>query len=213
MVAAGVAGLISAYFIKKINSNKVLSILILPLILNPLEEYISNHHQSYSVSSEILIESNNKTIWNNIIEVPEIKEEEYKLSFFHLIGIPKPIKSQIKTINNKEYRIGYFTDGLELHETISDIDSLSYVNFKIHINESKLRNTPTDRHLLQSDYFKFDDISYRIEKINNHEAKLILNCNYTLDSKMNFYANFWAKRILKDFEENLLLVLKNKIEN
>lgn len=212
LLIAGIVGLLVSRFIDKKNSNKIYSILFIPLFLNPLETYIPNKNESYTVNSEIIINANNQTIWDHLIEVPEIKKEEFPNSFFNTIGVPRPVKSELKTINNIEYRIGYFTEGLELYETISAIDTLKFVNFKIHIEESNLRDTPTDKHLLQSDYFLFNNISYKIEKVNHLQSKLILNCDYSIDSKMNFYANFWAEKIIKDFEENLLLVLKNKIE-
>jgi hypothetical protein len=86
------------------------------------------------------------------------------------------------------------------------------MHFKIHIDKSELRNTPTDNHLLKSNYFKFDNISYSISKLDSGKSKLILNFDYTLNSKMNFYAKFGADEIFKDFEEKLLEVLKYKVE-
>ena len=212
LFSAGIVGLLLSNYIKNRKSNKLYSIILLPLILNPLEVYLPNNEKTYSVQSDILIESQKETVWNNLIEVPEIKENEYNNGFYNYIGVPRPIKSELKTIENIEYRIGYFTEGLKLYETISKIDTFSFVNFKIHIDKSELRNTPTDKHLLKSEYFKFENISYTLQEESNGEIKLTLNCDYKLNSKMNFYASFWADRIIKDFEEKLLKVLKNKIE-
>ena len=88
-----------------------------------------------------------------------------------------------------------------------------FVEFQIHINESKLRDMPTDNHLLKSDHFSFDNISYELKEIAPGITELILSCDYTLNSRMNGYANFWAEKIVKDFETRLLNALKLKIEN
>jgi hypothetical protein len=213
LIAAGVVGLIVGAYIKHRKSNKLYSIVFLPLILNPLEVYLPNSQQDYSVQSEIIINADQENIWNYLIEVPEIAEDEYEYGIYNYLGVPRPLKSELATIGDTEYRIGYFTEGLKLYETISEVDTFNYVNFKIHIDKSELRNTPTDKHLLQSDYFKFENISYTVLKLNDQQSKLTLNCDYMLNSKMNFYANFWAESIIKDFEEKLLVVLKNKIEN
>jgi hypothetical protein len=173
---------------------------------------LPNNSETYSTQSEIIINAENEIIWNNLIEVPEINDNEYNTGFYNYIGVPRPIKSELETINGIEYRIGYFTEDLKLYETISEIDTFKFVNFKIHIDKSELRNTPTDNHLLKSNYFKFDNISYSISKLASRKSKLILNCDYTLNSKMNFYAKFWADQIIKDFEEKLLKVLKYKVE-
>jgi len=212
LISAGIVGFFLSKFIKKRKSNKLYSIVLLPLIINPLEIYFPNNQEQFNVQSEITINADNETIWIYLIEVPEIMESEYDFGFYNYLGVPRPIKSELKTISGIEYRIGYFTEGLELYETISEIDSLKFVNFKIHINKSKLRNTPTDEHLLNSDYFKFENISYTITELNNGKSNLILNCDYVLNSKMNYYANFWAESIIKDFELKLLKVLKKKIE-
>jgi hypothetical protein len=212
LFSAGIVGLVLSKFIKKRKSNKLYSIILLPLILNPLEVYLPNNSETYNTQSEIIINVENEIVWNNLIEVPEIKDNEYNYGFYNYIGVPRPIKSELKIIDGIEYRIGYFTEDLKLYETISKIDTFKFVNFKIHIDKSELRNTPTDKHLLQSDYFKFKNISYSISKLANNKSKLTLNCDYTLNSKMNFYASYWANKIISDFEVKLLEVLKNKIE-
>ncbi|NOQ71764.1 MAG: hypothetical protein GQ574_07180 [Crocinitomix sp.] len=213
LLSAGLVGLLLGSFIKNRKSNKLYSIVFLPLLLNPLEVYLPNSQETYSVKSEIIINAHNEMVWNNLIEVPEIKADEYNYGFYNYIGVPRPIKSELEIIDGEEYRIGYFTEGLKLYETISEIDTFKFVNFKIHIDKSELRDTPTDKHLLQSDYFKFKNIAYSLLKLKNGRTKLTLNCDYILNSKMNFYANYWAERIIKDFEEKLLEVLKAKIES
>lgn len=212
LLTAGIVGLILGPIIKNRNSNKLYSIVLLPFILSPIESLIPNKSEHFSVESKIVIKTDKQTVWKNLIEVPEIKDKEYDKGFFNYIGVPRPIKSELEIINGTEYRIGYFSDELKLYETISKVDPLNFVEFNIHINESELRDLPTDKHLLKSDYFSFDNISYELQEVSANKTELILRCNYTLDSKMNGYANFWADKIIKDFESRLLNSLKLKIE-
>ena len=212
LFSAGIVGIIVSGIVRTRQANKFYTILFLPLILNPIENLFPNKLEYKTVSSEITINSKKFEVWDNIIEVKEIEDNDYNKGFFNYIGVPRPINSELKTIDGEQYRIGYFTDGLELTESISEIDTLNYVNFKIHIDKSKLRDVPTDNHLLKSNYFKFENINYTLKSQSNEQTKLILKCEYSLNSKMNSYANFWAKMIIKDFEEKLLFTLKNKIE-
>ena len=147
-----------------------------------------------------------------MIEVPEIQDHEYKGGFFNAIGIPRPIKSELKTMDGTQYRMGYFSDGLTLCETISEIDTLHSVEFAIHIDKSQLRDVPTDQHVLRSDYFTFDHITYELIELSPNKTVLQLSCDYTLNSKMNGYASFWADVIIDDFESRLLQALKGKVE-
>ena len=186
--------------------------MLLPFILNPVESLLPNKSEKFSVETQIVINTNQEVVWENILEVPEIKEAEYNYGLLNWIGVPRPIKSKVYTTDGQKVRIGYFSEGLRLYESISQIDTLHYVEFKILLDKSRLRDLPTDKHLLQSGNFYFDKIYYRLHKINKDQTKLTLTCDYTLNSKMNGYANFWANTIIKDFEVRLLNSLKHKIE-
>ena len=212
LISAAVIGIIVGFIIKKINSKKFYSILLLPFLIMPTESQFPNQKETFTVESSIIINANKKDVWNHIIEVPKIMEAEYDDGFFTYIGVPRPVKSQLETIDNEVFRVGYFSDNLKLYETITKNDFLNFVNFKINLEKSQLRDLPTDKHLLQSDYFKFDDISYRLTLTEKGTTKLVLSCHYTMESKMNWYANFWANKVIQDFEVNLLKVLKRKVE-
>jgi hypothetical protein len=212
LISAAIVGIITVSIIKKINSKKLYSILLLPFIIMPIESQFQNRTQTFSVESFVIINAEKSAVWDYIIEVPEITEAEYDYGFFNYIGIPRPVKSQLEMVNGSQFRVGYFSDDLKLYEAIGEKDSLNFVNFKINLEQSQLRDLPTDKHLLQSDYFRFDDISYRLEMLENGQTKLILNCRYTMQSKMNGYANFWATKVIEDFEMKLLKVLKRKVE-
>ena len=212
-LVAGIIGMIVGTIVERINAKKFYSILLLPFIIMPIESQFQNQQQNFIVENAIIINAEKPIVWNHIIEVPEIKSAEYDYGFFNYIGIPRPVKSQLETIDGEEFRVGYFSDDLKLYETISEKDSLNFVNFKINLEKSQLRDLPTDKHLLQSDYFKFEDIAYRLETLENGQTKLILSCHYMMQSKMNRYANFWATKVIADFEVKLLKVLKGKVEN
>ncbi len=213
LLVAGLTGLLLGMIIKKNKTSKKLySIILLPLLLNPIENLLPNKSEYYSVEHKVIIHENNCMIWKNIIEVPEIKDSEYNYGFFNYIGVPRPIKSAMEKKDGILYRVGYFTDNLKLYETIDELQEYRFVNFKMHIDKSQLRDKPTDRHLLKGDYFKFENISYRLNPINKYKTEVILRCEYRIESKMNGYANFWASQIIKDFEIRLLASFKSKIE-
>lgn len=212
LLAAGIVGLVIAPIIKKRKSKKLYSIVLLPFILNPIESYIPNKIETFHTQTTIEINAKKEIVWNNLIEVPEIKEDEFDYGILNYLGVPRPVKSKLEVVDGQQYRIGYFTDNLKLYETISEVDTLNFVEFKIHMDKSKLRDLPTDNHILKSNNFHFNNISYRLQKTEVNSTKLSLNCDYTLNSKMNFYANFWANLIIKDFEERLLTSLKLKLE-
>ncbi len=219
MAGAGTVGILLGLALEKIDVNKknknrkIYSlVLLIPLFLNPLESMLPSPIKEYEVKREIQIHASQGKIWKNIIEVPEIKEEEYKNSFFNYIGVPRPVRSRLETIDGKQYRVGYFSDELKLVETISEKDSLKYVAFAIHMDKSQLRDLPMDKHILQSDFFSFKTIAYTLTPSTKDSVLLTLTCRYQIESKMNVYADFWAEQVIGDFENNLLKALKKKLE-
>ena len=213
LLAAGIVGLIAGHLVRLKKPNKLLSIIFVPFLIAPLEGQFEHSKSVYQTVQEIKIKGSDSLVWSYLIEVPEIKAEEYKGGIFQLIGVPRPIKSELKRVNGATYRIGYFTGGLELYESISVLEVNSKLRFNIHMDQSKLRNTPTDQHILKSKHFKFLSITYELEPTLNGNTILSLKCDYEIDSKMNKYAHFWADLIISDFEIRLLNSLKAKIEN
>ena len=118
----------------------------------------------------------------------------------------------MEMIEGKPYRVGYFTDGLKLVESLAKVDTLKALHLKIHMDKSQLRDWPMDQHILNKDYFRFTNISYHLRDLGNTQTELRLKCNYQIKTKINFYGNFWARWILGDFEDRLLDALKRKIE-
>jgi hypothetical protein len=212
LLAAGLVGLILGPIIKKRNANKLYSLVLLPFLVAPFETLLPNKTEQFTVETSIIIDADKQRVWDNLIEVPEIKDNEYQKGFYNYIGVPRPIRSELKLVNGKQYRVGYFSDNLQLFETVAQEEPLAFVSFNIHINKSRLRDLPTDNHLLKSDYFEFNSISYRMVEVSKDKTELILSCDYTLNSKMNGYANFWANSIINDFESRLLASLKLKLE-
>jgi len=212
LLSAGLVGLLLGHYLKKKEGKGLYAVVLLPLLLNPVESQFDNKVEHFNVQNAIIIEASQSEVWQNLKEVPEIQESEYDKGILNYLGVPRPLKSEMLVMDGEEYRIGYFSDGLQLFETIAEEDSLERLSFKVHIDKSTLRDLPTDQHLLNSDYFQFEEISYRIKDLGDGRSELQLNCQYKVESKMNGYANFWADIVLADFEQRLLRALKVKLE-
>lgn len=187
--------------------------LLLPLIFYSLEHLLPLPLADYQIKSKAIVHNSPAAIWPHLIAVPEISAEEYEAGFFSLVGIPRPIKSQLEVIDGKTYRVGYFSDELKLVESIVYQDSLKAMHFSIHLDKSVLRDVPMDKHILGSGFFHFFKIAYELEPIASSQTQLSLSCDYSMQTRLNFYANFWASRVIRDFEERLLGALKRKLSS
>lgn len=191
---------------------KLMTLVLLPFLFAPIEEFIKSSSETFMVKSEVLIDASPETIWNNIVEVQKIAPEEYDSGFFNSIGIPRPISA---TVDKKELggqRIGHFEGGLMFIETITEYEEHRKVSFDIKIDPSTVRQKVFDQHVLNGNYFNFVDATYELTELKNGQVKLTLSSSYQLTSTINFYGKFWGDIILTDFQDRLLNVIENRCE-
>lgn len=198
--------------INKKNKNKLMiSIMLIPAIFNPIENMMVSPSKDYEVRNEVVIDASKEVIWSNIIQVDEIKAEEYNSGAFQYLGIPRPIKATVSYSGQGAERIGYFSGGLKFVEVIETFEPLKKAEFSIKLDEGSLRNVAFDHHVLNGNYFHFNTATYKIEE-RNGQLILSLTSSYFLKSKLNFYGAFWGGWMLDDFQARLLEVIKNRCE-
>lgn len=198
---------------RKKNKGKLLSLVLLPLIVISIESYIDKPSSLFEVKSEVLIDANPQMIWNNIVEVKNIQQEEYPSGFFNSVGIPRPISA---TVDQKEIggkRIGNFEGGLTFIETITTFQKNQKISFNIKIDPRTVRQKVFDQHVLNGNYFNFVDATYELAELERGQTVLILKSSYQMTSTVNFYGKFWGDIILGDFQDRLLKVIKSRCEN
>lgn len=197
---------------KKKHKEKLLTLVLLPFLFAPIEEYIKSPSDTFSIKSEVIINASPEKIWNNIVEVKTIDQKEYNSGFFNSIGIPRPINA---TVDKKEIggqRIGNFEGGLKFIETINEYEKNRKVSFDIKIDPTTVRPKVFDQHVLNGNYFTFVDATYELTELKNGQVKLTLSSSYQLTSTINFYGEFWGNIILADFQDRLLNVIENRCE-
>ncbi|MBL0236657.1 MAG: hypothetical protein IPQ02_08630 [Saprospiraceae bacterium] len=197
---------------KKKNKGKILTLIFIPFLFAPIEEYIKSPSATFKIESDVIISAKPGTIWNNIVEVKTIQENEYNSGFFNDIGIPRPIRA---TVDRKEIggqRIGSFEGGLKFVETITQYEPKKIISFDITVDPKSVRPNVFDQHVLNGNYFTFVDATYELTPLSNGQVNLKLSSNYQLTSTINFYGKFWGDIILKDFQDRLLYVIEKRCE-
>jgi len=193
--------------------NTLLTVILIPFLLSPIEEAFVNPTQIYKVTSEVTINSNPDFVWGNIIRVSKIKDEEYQLGYFNRLGVPRPIKAELFEEKLGGLRIGYFEGGLTFIEHITEWRPSKKVSFDIIVDQKTIRNRVFDKHVLEGNYFNFVNATYEIQPISATKIKLRLISSYSLTSKINFYNRFWGDLFLQDFQDRLLAVIKHRCNN
>ncbi|MGX7667991.1 hypothetical protein [Flavobacterium pedocola] len=188
----------------------LLPLLLLPFLSHAVENHIGKQTIEHKTESTIIINTDNETIWRHLHAVPNLSKFT-RTSFINSIGIPKPIHSEYDPVKN--IRLGYFDNGIILHEKVVEEQHGKKLSFSIDMQKSTIVNSPTLENVIKEESIQFDKITYELTRISSKTTAVKLTCNYRLKTNLTNYTKFIAGKILLDFEENLLNALKNNLEN
>lgn len=215
MIGAMLGGFIFGALILIFRERKgiMYSVLLLPFLAGAIEEQLKVPSGIYEVKNTVMINTNKDSIWNNVIRVKEIKDQEYSKGIFNYAGIPRPLYAELDKNGAGGNRVGHFEGGLTFKETVNDWDPGKKVSFSIKMVPSTIRQTVFDQHVLKGKHFKFIGASYELTSISNNRTLLTLSSSYQLDTRINYYASAWGNLLLSDFQQRLLEVVRQRCEN
>lgn len=215
LIAASIGGLVAGYFKRRKRDDKVyVSLLaILPLLISPLESRIGARSAPYRAYTYIDIHAPAEKIWGHVTRVREIRKEQDKGWLTKLLDFPRPLKAELNYEGVGAYREAMFTNGLVFHETITEYIDNKRMSFTIKALPHEIPLTTMDEHLVVGGkYFDVLSGTYELQKLTDQSYRLHLWSDFKLTTTFNFYASWWAKGIMKDIQNNILQVEKERAE-
>ena len=216
LIAASAGGLIGG-LLKLRNPGNRLNIAILvflPFLISPVESIIGSIPGTYKVYTYIDIYAPAEKIWDNVTQVKEIPEEEDKGYLNKLLGFPRPIKAELNYEGVGAYREAIFSKGLVFHESVTEYRDNEKMVFNIKAYPHEIPSTTFDEHVvIGGNFFDVLNGTYELEKSENGKHRLHLYSHFKMNTTFNFYAGWWAKWIMKDIQNNILKVQKERAEN
>ena len=215
LIAASIGGIIGGLLKLRKNDKTYVSILVLlPLIISPIENYIGATTSPYKAYTYIDIDAPADVIWSNVTRVREIEAEQDKGWLTNLLKFPRPVKAELNYEGVGAYREAIFTNGLVFHETVTEYTDQQKMSFTIKALPHEIPLTTMDEHLVVGGkYFDVLNGTYELEKLKEGSYRLHLFSNFKLTTTFNFYASWWANNIMKDIQNNILQVQKGRAEN
>jgi hypothetical protein len=215
LIAASIGGSIGAYFKLRNKDGKIYvsMLMLLPLLIAPFERMIGSIPGTYEAYTFIDINSTADKIWANVTRVKEIPEEQDKGWLTKSMGFPRPVKAELNFLGVGAYREAIFTNGLVFHETVTEYVDKKKMKFSIKAYPHEIPSTTMDEHIvIGGEYFDVLNGTYELEKLNEKSYRLHLYSHFKLTTTFNFYASWWAKWIMKDIQNNILQVEKQRAE-
>jgi hypothetical protein len=186
---------------------------LLPLFISPIESMVGTIPGTYRAYTFIDIQAPADKIWGNVTRVKEIKAEQDKGWLTNLLGFPRPVKAELDYEGVGAKREAIFTNGLVFHETVSEYIDKKKMVFSIKAYPHEIPSTTMDEHVvIGGEYFDVLNGTYELERLNETTNRLHLYSHFKLTTTFNFYASWWAKWIMKDIQNNILQVQKERAE-
>ena len=216
LIAGSIGGLIGGYLkLKKENDRLNISLLVLiPFLFAPIESLIDKIPATYEAYTYIDINSKAEKIWDNVTRVSIINENEDSGWLNKFLGFPRPLKAELDFEGVGAYREAIFTNGLVFHETVTEYEDNKLMVFDIKAYPHEIPSTTLDEHVvIGGNYFDVLNGKYELEELGNGIHRLHLSSKFEMKTTFNFYAGWWGKWIMKDIQNSILKVEKNRAEN
>lgn len=216
LIAASIGGSIGGYFkLRKKDSNIYISVLtLLPFVLAPVEQMVGAISGTYEAYTYIDINSTADKIWQNVTMVREIPVHQDNGWLTKSLGFPRPVKAELNYLGVGAYREAIFTNGLVFHETVTEYIDKKKMVFTIKAYPHEIPAATMDEHVvIGGNYFDVLNGTYELEQLSDKTYRLHLYSHFKLTTTFNFYASWWAKWIMKDIQNNILQIEKQRAEN
>jgi hypothetical protein len=218
LIFGSLGGLTAGYFkLKKLRNENRLNaslLFLLPAILLSFENILPVLPVRYEAYTYSDIHSSKEKIWHNVTRVRTINPENDKGSFTNFLGFPRPLKAELDFAGVGGSRKAIFSKGLVFDEVVKEYEHEKTMHFNIKANPYNIPSATMDKHVvIGGGYFDVLDGTYKLEPLNNNTWRLHLFSHFELKTTFNFYASWWAGWIMKDIQNNILQVIKQRSEN
>jgi hypothetical protein len=199
---------------KQDNDRLLVSVIaILPLVVAPLEQWVGASSETYKAYTSIDLEAPKAVIWSHVTRVSEIAKEEDKGWLTRNLGFPRPIKAELDYEGVGAYRAAIFSKGLVFHEEVKEYTHQQRMVFSIKANPYDIPSATLDKHVvIGGEFFDVLNGTYELEHLQGNQYRLHLYSHFKLNTTFNFYASLWARWIMKDIQQNILQVIKGRVE-
>jgi hypothetical protein len=208
-----IGGGLGAFCARRFGKTPLVCVALLPFLIAPAERWVGPTREIREVETSIVIRATPATIWRQIERVAPIHPEEQRFSWTQKIGFPRPIEATLSAEGPGAVRHATFAGGVLFVETVTTWDPQRRLVFDIRADTVHIPPHTLDEHVtVGGPYFDALQGEYRIEVLDSGRMRLHLSSRHRLSTTFNFYARLWTDAVMRDIQENILYVIRNRCE-
>jgi hypothetical protein len=209
-------GGLSAWFLvraKQKRAGVLAGVMLLPYGAALAEQSVPTELQKRVVETRIEIDAPPGAVWEEIVDVPLITEDEHGFAWSHLIGFPRPVSARSSTRQVGALREARFERGVVFYERVTRCQPGVALEFDISVDSRSVPKDALDEHVtLGGPYFDVLTGSYRIEPRGDGGVTLHLSSEHRLSTHFNGYASWWTDFVMRDTQDYILEIVARRAE-
>jgi len=185
---------------------------LLPWLTMPLERGRPATKQFVTTTTSITIDAPPAAVWPLVVSVDSIRPREQHSALFSSIGFPKPVAATLDRPGIGGVRTATFEHGIVFRETIIAWEAERRIQFTIA--PDSIPATTLDPHVtIGGPYFDVLTGTYELNELSPGRTQLVLTSEHRVSTAFNPYAVWWADRIMRSIQTNILGVLRDRAEH
>jgi hypothetical protein len=180
------------------------SIAVLPLLLGAIEPTAGLPVRLRTLERSIVIDAPREVVWNQLMNISDIRHEEVEDGIAFRIGAPPPL-SALSDDNDGE-RVRHISMSKRVHFDQVEIERREheYIRWSQRFYPDSFPPGSFDEHVVVGgEYFDVDFVSYTLTP-SGEQTQLTLAIHYRVSTRFNWYADGVARIVLGNLEEVLL---------
>ena len=184
-------------------------IAVLPLVLGSLEPGPAPDVVS-TIERTRFIAAPAPTVWNQLMDVRDIRPEEVSGAIAFTIGVPPPISAVTRSDPDGDVRRVSMGKHIYFDQVEVEQRAHEYVHWTQRFYADSFPEGAFDQHVIMGgEHFDITDVSYRLTP-QGAGTRLTLTMHYRVTTQFNWYADAVARIVLGDLEETLLGVYDSR---
>jgi hypothetical protein len=210
LILASVGGLVAASSIGR-SSVSLPAAIVLPWIVMGTETRTPLPVRLVTTTTSIEIDAPPAVVWPLVVSVDSIRPHERRSALFSSIGFPQPIAATLSRPGVGGVRTASFERGVVFKEVVIDWEPEKRIRFTI--DASTVPSSALDEHVtIGGPFFDVLTGTYELHPLPGARTLLVLTSEHRVSTRFNFYATFWANRIMSSIQQNILHVLCDRAE-
>jgi hypothetical protein len=189
-------------------------VVLLPLALAVLETRFPPAGECREVHTETVVRARAETIWANVVRVAPIAPGEWALyRVLALLGFPAPEQAVLSHDGVGGLRQGIFSGTVLFDEPVLAWEPGACLRLAVHARPDAVAAMPFDDCTrIGGRYFGMVTAEYRLLPLDRDHVLVQLNTVHRLTSRLNEYAGWWSRLVLRTFQQSILALIKRRCE-